>query len=258
MDSFRAYLPWTEKGFEGSGHEKPWPYFLRLLLTFEPAALVAAALGGVNAFWRRNPFGIFCAVWWVGQLAAYSAIPYKTPWLAMNVVLPMILCAGALFGDVGDMARRPLPGTARAVLAAAGLLAAITAAWTASRAVDVAFLRHDDERLGLVYVQAPRELRDLIALIEETAARSGEGKAIAIRFYTGNRWPLPWYLRDYTDVLWGKEVPADPSGDVLICDPAGEKELRSRLPGKYRRREITLRPRVKLVVFALAGPGLDG
>lgn len=259
VDSFRAYLPWTEKGFEGSGHEKPWDYFLRLLLTFETAALVAGVLGGLVALRRRNPFGLFCAAWWAGQLAAYSAIPYKTPWLAMNVVLPLTLSAGVLFGG---LARRPSPGRlsgpVRIALAAAGLLAAITAGWTASRAVEVSFLRHDDERLGLVYVQAPREMRDLVALIEETAARSGAGKAIAVRFYTGNRWPLPWYLRDYTNVLWGQEIPADPSGDVLICDPAQEKELISRLRRKYTRREITLRPRVKLVVFALAGPGRDG
>lgn len=249
VDSFRAYLPWTEKGFEGSGHEKPWDYFLRLLLAFEAPALAAAALGSAMAVRRRDPFGIFCAAWWLGQLAAYSAIPYKTPWLVMNVVLPLALGAGMLFRQLG-----PLPGRARAVLATACLLAV---AWTGWRAVDVSFRRYDDEGLGLVYVQSPRELRDLIALIEEAAARSGEGKGIAIRFYTANRWPLPWYLRDYTNVLWGEEIPGDPSGDVLVCDPTLEEELRSRLPGKYERREITLRPRVKLVVLVLAGEGRD-
>lgn len=250
VDSFRAYMPWTEKGFEGSGHEKPWDYFLRLLLTFETAALVAAVLGSLAALRRRDPFGLFCAVWWAGQLAAYSAIPYKTPWLAMNVVLPLALSAGMLFGDFTR-----LRGVVRAALVAVVLLAS---AWTASRAVDVSFRRYDDERLGLVYVQAPRDLRDLVTLIEEAAARSGAGKGIAVRFYTGNRWPMPWYLREYTNVLWGQEIPGDPSGDVLICDPAQETELKSRLRGKYTRREITLRPRVKLVVFSLAGPGRDG
>jgi uncharacterized protein (TIGR03663 family) len=43
VDSFRSYLPWTEKGFEGTGHEKPWPYFLKLLATFEPVALILGA-----------------------------------------------------------------------------------------------------------------------------------------------------------------------------------------------------------------------
>jgi uncharacterized protein (TIGR03663 family) len=246
--SFQAYLPWTEKGFStASGHEKPWPYFFKLLGTFEPVALAGAVLGSAVAVWRRDPFGIFCAVWGAGQLAAYSVIPYKTPWLVLNIVLPLALCTGVLFGEIG---RRSLPGAARAAIAGAGLL---LVAWTAAKAVEVSFLRYDDESLGLVYVQTTRELRDLMSLIEGAAARSPAGKDLAIRFYTDNRWPLPWYLRDYPGVLYLKEVPRDPSGDVLLCDPGEEKDLRPRLQGKYVRREYTLRKSVKLVVYVREG-----
>lgn len=243
VDSFWSYLPWTEKGFEGTGHEKPWPYFLKLLATFEPLALFCGALGSAVALHRRSPFGIFCAVWWLAQLAVYSAIPYKTPWLVLNLVLPLALSSGYF---VDELWQRPLPGALRAALAGAGLLALV---WPASRAVNVSFLRYDDERLGLVYVQTSREVRDLMRLIEEAASESRQGKALAIRFYTGNRWPLPWYLRDYTNVLYLNEVPKEPEGDVLICDPAQEQKLRRRLKGKYLRREHTLRERVELVVY---------
>lgn len=243
VDSFRAYLPWTEKGFEGAGHEKPWPYFLRLLAQFEPLALAGGVLGSATALWRRDPFGIFVAVAWMVQLAAYSAIPYKTPWLVMNMVLPMALSTGLLFRELEG---RPIGGAVRAAIAAAGLLAVT---WTASKAVDVSFLRYDDERLRLVYVQTHRELRDLMALIEGAAARSPQGKGLAIRFYTGNRWPLPWYLRDYTGVLYTNEVSPIPEGDVLVCDPDQASTLRRRLRGKYLRKEYTLRDKVKLVVY---------
>ncbi|HYN20502.1 MAG TPA: hypothetical protein VE078_06055, partial [Thermoanaerobaculia bacterium] len=243
VDSFRSYLPWTEKGFEGTGHEKPWTYFLKLLVTFEPVALICGMLGSFLALLRRNPFGTFCAIWWLTQLAAYSAIPYKTPWLALNIVLPVTLSSGFF---VAEAWKSPLPSALRAALAGAGLL---ILTWTASQAVNVSFLRYDDERLGLVYVQSTRELRDLMKLIDETAGRSGQGKALAIRFYTGNRWPLPWYLRDYTNVLYLNEVPKQPEGDLLLCDPAQEQKLRASLPGKYLRREYTLRERVKLVVY---------
>lgn len=247
VDSFRAYLPWTEKGLEGSGHEKPWPYFLRLLARFEPPALAGGVLGSAAALWRLRskdrPLGLFVTVAWVAQLAVYSAIPYKTPWLVINVVLLLALSAGWLFGELG---RRPLAGWVRAAITAAGLLALT---WSASRAVEVSFLRYDDERLGLVYVQTNRDLRDLLALIEGAAARSPQGTGLALRFYTGNRWPLPWYLRDYTEVLYTKEVPLDPEGDVLICDPGQEQELRGRLRGEYLRRQYTLRHKVELVVY---------
>ncbi|MFP5286806.1 MAG: flippase activity-associated protein Agl23, partial [Thermoanaerobaculia bacterium] len=249
VDSFRAYLPWTEKGFEGSGHEKPWPYFLRLLARFEPLALAGGVLGSAVAILRRHRrdgFGLFVAVAWMAQLAAYSAIPYKTPWLAMNVVLLLALSTGVLFGELGR--RRP-SGAVRAAITAAGLLAV---AWSASRAVDVSFLRYDDEGLGLVYVQTNRDLRGLMALIQGAAERSPRGRALAIRFYTGNRWPLPWYLRDYTAVLYSNEVPRDPGGDVLICEPGQEQELRQRLRGRYLRRQYTLRHKVELVVYVSA------
>lgn len=243
VDSFRAYLPWTEKGFEGSGHEKPWPYFLRLLARFEPLALAGGVLGSAVAILHRDRFGLFVTVAWLAQLATYSAIPYKTPWLAMNVVLLLALSTGVLFGELG---RRRLSGAVRAAITAAGLLAVT---WSASRAVDVSFLRYDDETLGLVYVQTNRDVRDLMALIEGAAERSPQGRGLPIRFYTGNRWPLPWYLRNYTGVLYSKEVPRDPEGDVLICEPGQEQELRRRLRGRYLRRQYTLRHKVELVVY---------
>ncbi|HWM94123.1 MAG TPA: flippase activity-associated protein Agl23 [Thermoanaerobaculia bacterium] len=243
VDSFRAYLPWAEKGFEGTGHEKPWPYFFRLLGQFEPLALAGGVLGSAVAFWRRDLFGVFVSVAWMAQLAAYSAIPYKTPWLGMNMVLLLALSTGVLFGEIG---RRRFPGAFRAAVTVAGLLAVT---WSASRAVEVSFLRYDDESLGLVYVQTHRDLRGLMTLIDEAAVRSPQGKGLAIRFYTGNRWPLPWYLRDYTGVLYTREVPMDPAGDVLICDSGQEQTLRQRLKGKYVRRKYTLRHKVELVVY---------
>ncbi|MFL6200426.1 MAG: flippase activity-associated protein Agl23 [Thermoanaerobaculia bacterium] len=246
VDSFRAYLPWTRKGFEGAGHEKPWPYFFLLLARFEPLALAGGVLGSVVAVWRRDRFGLFLTVAWVAQLAAYSAIPYKTPWLGMNLVLLLALSTGVLFAELG---RRPLPGALRAAITAAGLLAV---AWSASKAVEVSFLRYDDESLGLVYVQTNRDVRDLMELIEGAARRSPQGNGLAIRFYTSNRWPLPWYLRDYTAILYAKDVPLDPAGDVLICDPAQEQALRKRLRGKYLRRQYTLRHKVELVVYVSA------
>ncbi|MES1240943.1 MAG: flippase activity-associated protein Agl23, partial [Acidobacteriota bacterium] len=250
VDSIRGFLPWTEKGIEGSGHEKPWPYFFGLLATFEPAALAGGVLGGAailaRRFSRRNAFGVFCFAWWAVQLAVYSVIPYKTPWLVLNMVLPLILSAGALFGEIG---RWQPSGAARAALAGIGLL---LAAWTASKAVEVSFLRYDDENLGLVYVQTTREVRDLMKEIEAAAARSPKGKAgLAIRFYTNNRWPLPWYLREYHGTLYQKEVPYDPAGDVLIFEPGQEPDVRAGLKDwkTYRRRVFTLRRNVKLVMY---------
>ncbi len=253
VDSVRGFLPWTEKGIEGSGHEKPWPYFFKLLWAFEPVALAGGVLGGAVAVRRRDPFAVFCLVWWAAQLAAYSIIPYKTPWLVLNMVLPMVLTAGVLFGEIGRHPVISKSGATRAALTGAGLL---LVAWTTAKAVEVSFLRYDDERLGLVYVQTTREVRGLMAMIEDAAAGSPMGTALPVRFYTENRWPLPWYLRDYPGVLYLKKVPYKVSGDVLIFGPEQEPDVRVGLEDwkRYQRRVFTLRKSVKLVVYVRIRP----
>ncbi|HEX9942747.1 MAG TPA: flippase activity-associated protein Agl23, partial [Thermoanaerobaculia bacterium] len=80
VDSFRAFLLWAGPGLAGAGHGKPWDYFLRLLLSFEPVTLVCAVAGGALALRRRDAVGTFCALWAAGELAAYSVLRYKTPW----------------------------------------------------------------------------------------------------------------------------------------------------------------------------------
>ena len=37
---------------------------------------------------------MFAALWSIGEIAAYSLIPYKTPWLMLNMTAPLALAAG--------------------------------------------------------------------------------------------------------------------------------------------------------------------
>lgn len=246
VDSFRAYLPWLEKGIEGTGHEKPWHYFPLLLARFELPSMAGAALGSWIAVRRRDAFGVFCALWWLGQVAAYSLIPYKTPWLALNMILPASLTAGVLFRDLADRNRsgQPLSGGARTALAALCLAAL---GWSAARVIDTSLLRYDDERLGLVYVQTDRDLLGLLDLVREAEERSPA--ELSVKVFASQRWPLPWYFRDYPGVRYADEIPGEPDGDVLILDPAQEAEVKGRLRQRYERREFVLRPRIRLVVY---------
>ena len=81
----------------GQGHEKPFWYYVRLLAGGWSGAviLVAAGIGLFRAV--RNPasgarFAI--AIYALLIAAIYSAIPYKTPWLALNFWLPLAILAG--------------------------------------------------------------------------------------------------------------------------------------------------------------------
>ena len=41
-----------------------------------------------------------------------------------------------------------------------------------------------------------------------------------------NLWPLPWYLRDYPNVHWWREVPAEGQpAPILLASPSMEPDL---------------------------------
>lgn len=246
VDSLRAFVLWAEKGIEGTGgHVRSWDFFARLLFTFE-APLVLCALGGAFlAVRRRDRFGLFCALWTVGQLAIYSALPYKTPWLVINVVVPAALAAGLLFREAFAS---PWPAPARA-----GLLLAFVFAltWTAGRAADLSFLRYDDDRIPLIYAPTDRDVRNLLAFVDGVAARSPEGKSLTVKLLSPHLWPLPWYFRGYPNAVYRRRLLEDPhpDADVVIVDVRNEPRLRPLLRGRYVRRVFRLRPHEPVAVL---------
>jgi uncharacterized protein (TIGR03663 family) len=250
IDSVRTFLLWTGRGVEGAGHAKPWDYFPRLLLSFETVTVVCAVAGGLIALRKRDAFGTFCALWAAGELAAYSLLRYKTPWLALNVILPAALAAGVLFREVWGW-RRPWR-TALAVLFTLGLV------WSGWRAVEASFLRYDDTRLALIYVPTTREVPALVAQVREAARRIPQGGHPAIRLLGRFAWPLPWYLRGLPGFHYGAEIPSRPDGDILIVDRDLEAKLRPLLKQRYSRREYLLRPGKTVVVYVKEELGTGG
>jgi uncharacterized protein (TIGR03663 family) len=243
LDSFRTFLYWTGRGVEGGRHAKPWDYFPRLLFSFEAAAVVCALAGGWLALRRRDAFGTFCLLWAAGELAAYSLLSYKTPWLVLNIVLPAALTAGVLF-------REAFAGRAPA-FARAGLVAALALglAWEGWRAVEVSFLRFDDPRLALVYVPTHRDVNALLAQVHAAAGRIPPGRKPEIYILGRYAWPLPWYLRDLPGLVYRKEVPREPDGDILIVEGNWEARLRPLLRQRYRRHGYLLRPGEPIAVY---------
>ena len=84
---------WAQTG--RTAHVHPWWQYLDWLWRAETPLVVMGALGFLLVLWRaENRFVVFVAAWTVGVLAMYSVTPYKTPWLTINIVLPLALLAG--------------------------------------------------------------------------------------------------------------------------------------------------------------------
>ena len=239
IDSVWGLFLWVGKGAEGAGvHAKPWSYFLQWLLRYEPALLVGGLIGGGLALRRRDPWGSFCAVWLSSQLVIYSAIPYKTPWLALNILLPAALVVGFLVREIWDR---------RSAVTRIGVLSVLLLGlgWSGWCAFEVTFRGYDDPRLELPYAQTRREARGIVTLVREVARQAPACRNLTLNFLLPYRWPLPWYLRDFPNARYWRrfeEIPPDFDADVLLVDPREEGRLRPRLKGAYRCRVFPLLP----------------
>jgi predicted membrane-bound mannosyltransferase len=100
-DSLKAFDIWTKTG-KSEFHAKPVYMYFQWLLQEESPLLALAALGALIALWRarRNRFALFAALWGFGLLAAYSLINYKTPWLALSMIVPFALVGGYAINSI--------------------------------------------------------------------------------------------------------------------------------------------------------------
>jgi uncharacterized protein (TIGR03663 family) len=253
---FEALWIWGGRGFSGDGHRKPWWYFLSILAREERVILVAAIAGAALALRRRDRFAGLLAAWGGTILAAYSCIPYKTPWLVLNIVAPLALLAGRSFGPpagAGQEAGDSTGGGGWRV--AAALLLGAGALLSARRAVDIAFVHYDDDRASpLIYVQTRRSALRLVERVEEEAARSALGRSMPIQVLSPDYLPLNWYLRDFTDVAYYGSVIERPTGPVVIARSDACDRVAETLGPGYTRETFALRPGVDLCLFLALVP----
>jgi uncharacterized protein (TIGR03663 family) len=235
---------WGRRAVQAGGHEKAWSYYLFVLAREEWVVLLAGVAGGFVALRRRDRFGAFLSAWSAVNIATYSAIPYKTPWLVLNLVLPLSLLSGVAFDAALATGARPLLRRVAAVLLPVACVAAF------ARAIDLAFVRYDDPAASpFVYVQTRREALQLVSRIEEVAAGDPAGRSVAIDILSPDYLPLNWYLRDFDRVAYFGRLIDHPQGVMVIarCDAAAE--VASLLAPGYSREEYELRPGVRLCLF---------
>ncbi len=113
----------------------------------EPKArcLLLGLAGAATALWRRDQVFLVFASWWgIGIVAAYSLIPYKTPWLTLNMIPPLAICGGYAVDQVARVAGR----RGRRLLVAVGC---VLLGLTAYQSVDLNFvaLRRRSQSLRL-------------------------------------------------------------------------------------------------------------
>ena len=94
---YETFAVWYQTGSKGNGHEKPWPYWLELTLRYEWPVFIGLMLCLACQFFKSYVIR-YLAIYGVGVFAAYSIINYKTPWIIISIVWPLlfVFAAGAV------------------------------------------------------------------------------------------------------------------------------------------------------------------
>lgn len=184
----QGMLSWSAKGFTDASQTNPWWYFLRLVLHTEPPAILGIA--GTLLFIRGQceTHEKFLALWTIFTLALYSAVPYKTPWLAINFIAPALL--------TGALALNRIPEVRiRFSILAAVILCQVALAAHLSLSGERNFKRE------IFAADTSDSVRDIAGSIISYCKSRGPD----CRVYVGLKhyWPIPFYLQEiYSQVAY--------------------------------------------------------
>lgn len=232
----------------GQGHEKPFWYFAQILSSgWSGGILIALALIGLAASMRtRDSAPNRClAIYFIFIAAIYSLIPYKTPWLALNLWLPLSLFAGRAIEFLWTASVGRL--STRAALPAFGLLAAVLAALIAHDTRERVFLHPTDEHNPYAYAHTTDDVLGLPVEISEIAQRNGIANP-RIAVIASDPWPLPWYLRRFSQVGFWQPGQQPGNADFYITSTDVAEQYRDQLKD-YRADFFGVRPGVLILLW---------
>lgn len=218
----------------GEGHQKPFWYYAQLLTGGWSGGLISAlaCVGFIQTVRKRDPspYG-FLAFYALFLAVIYSLIPYKTPWLALNFWLPIALFAGVA---IKSLWRAPAQYPALRVVIPASciLVGAVAAVLIAHDTHQRVFVHPADETNPYAYAQTSEDLLGLPALIELVAHQN----AIAsprIAVMASDPWPLPWYLRHFSEVGFWQPGQKVERADFYITSPEAAGQYNDQLKDSH-------------------------
>ena len=281
LDLIRA-IPRFASRASGEGHEKAFGYYFKLLaggagwtvLVFSIFGVIVAFQKGRSRFSNRDfkiqsseknlkseradktsPISSFSSrrapalllvqllsIYGIVITLLYSAIPYKTPWLALNLWLPISLVAGFGFAVLWEKFCNRI-GKTGLLLVALLILAALgrdTWKWC--------FQKPADERNPYAYSHTGEDLLRLPERLNELIAERKITAEPVIAVVAKDPWPLPWYLRKFSKVgFWQPGQNPGPS-DFYITSLEATEKLAPQLEN-WRPEFFGVRPEVLILLW---------
>ncbi len=234
------------------GHQKPFWYFAQLLTGGWSGGLISAlAFTGFFQTVRRrdpSPYG-FLAIYAFLLAVIYSLIPYKTPWLALNLWLPIALFGGLSIQSLWRMPAQ-YPALRIPLRAACILMGSVAAALIGHDTHQRAFVHPADEANPYAYAHTSEDLLGLPAEIDRLA-RQNAIAAPRIAVIASDPWPLPWYLRHYSQVGFWQPGQQPGEADFYITSTEAADQYADQLQS-FRPEFFGVRPGVLILLWSPA------
>ncbi len=239
VDSLATFTIWAQTGEATQG--QPIYKYLEWMIPLDAVILVLGVIGGLVAAIRaRSRLWVVIGLWAAGITTAYSIIQYKTPWIILNMLLPLALLAGLAISEMWQSRRLRLG--VPVVLGAALLVSGY-------QAIDLNYRHYDDEAYSYVFVHSTREMLGLLDEIETIAERAGPGQQTGVVFMSRDHWPLSWYMRNNRSAAFCDSI-CETEAAMIVANTNLEAELGPSIEDRYDRvGAYNLRPGVDLVLF---------
>lgn len=273
LDSVLSIKYYITRGTGGEQtHTYPWNQYFKWLMMWKSngrplwteALIVILAIPGFfsifskgNFFGRSKSFLRFLAFYTLILTIIYSLLSYKTPWSNLGFYHGILLIAAVGTTTLFSWARFRLAKIFLGIILTAGIL---HLGW---QSYQLNFKYDADYSNPYVYAHTDKDFYQLVDGIKQITSYWPEGKNTYIEVVCpgSDYWPLPWYLRDYTNVAYSYEFDFDlPAGALIVTMPSLDPELIKKLydippPGQrdmylpFFKQGIWLRPGVEIDLY---------
>jgi uncharacterized protein (TIGR03663 family) len=231
----------------GQGHEKSFGYYFHLL---DPMlVLTIVAVGGgyaaiCDAVTGLRKSHLLLIIYGMLVFFIYSAIPYKTPWLALNIWLPLALACGFGVEAFCDLVK----GAAGRWMVAFAVMFLL--AMLAAQTKQFVFDQPADEKNPYAYAHTVEDLLRLPPRLAELA-RAENLPQPRVAVIAADAWPLPWYLRKFSNVGYWQPGQDPGPADFYITTTDVPANLTDRLKN-FNSEFFGVRPEVLIVLWTPA------
>jgi uncharacterized protein (TIGR03663 family) len=262
-DSLAAFGTYFHRAGQSGIHAEPWYFYIKTILyarfgqgpLWSEAFIVALAIAGSIFTFGSEPgrdghprLVRFIFFFTILATAAYSAIPYKTPWNALPFTMGLVLLAG---NGAGLLLRAGKYRIVRAVVLAVMAPGFLNLGFQDYRAN---FVDYANPTNPYVYAQTSTDYLKLVRAVQGVASVSPEHEWLLIKVVAppDETWPLPWSLRQFERVGYWTDIAT--AGDlrdaaVVITSAGFAAEAGRQLAGGYQSAFYGLRPEVVLSLY---------